>query len=182
MSVNLFFTTVLHFINVNINNLWPGPGGAPGQDTPADAGSGEPGSTDQVMPGEHLRAADIPVAEENMEDDLPQNLGQAEGEGGLEVDNEIIVEEEDLDDTGTSAMSDASLYPEEHETVGVADVDEVVDAGPRERPRASGHRHVHRALARIDDFPPLWYDQPETCRRCAQARTRRLARCQFHLI
>ena len=182
-SINLFVTNVIHFINVTINNIWPGESGhgGPGHNSAESTGGVEPGRAGQSS--EHLRAADIPVMDTFVEDDLHLDIGQAEGAGGPEVDNEIIVEEVVLDDTGTGVMSDVSLYPEEgHETVGVAVVDEVADAGPRERPRASGHQQVLRALTRIADFPRDWIDQPETCRRCAQARRRRILRCQYHLL
>ena len=182
MSVNLFITNVLHFINVNINNYWPGRGGGPGHETPTAAGVSEPGSTEQNLPSEQLRTADMTLSETLVDDDLNPMIGQAEGEGGLEVDNEIIVEEEDLSDTGTSVMSDVGLNPEGRDTVGVPDDDEVVDAGPRERPRASGHQQLPRAFTRITGFPQCWYDQPGTCRRCTQTQTRRIVRSQYHLL
>ena len=181
-SINLFVTNVIHFINVTINNIWPGGesgAGGPGHTAGGTAGM-EPGRAGQSS--EHLRAADNLVMETFAEDDPHLDIGQAEGAGGPEVDNDIIVEEEVLSDTGTGVMSDVGLYSEERETVGVPDDDEEVDAGPRERPRASDHHQRPRALTRITDMSPCWYDQPGTCRRCAQTKVRRISRQQFHLL
>ena len=68
----MFLRTMLHFINVNINIIWT------------------------AGPSEHLSAADIHITEAILEDDLPLDKGQAKGAGGMEVDNEIIIEMEGI--------------------------------------------------------------------------------------
>ena len=86
-AINLFITNMIHFINVNINNIWPGEQGGPRHNNPGGerAGGVEPGSAGQDGPSEHLRAADNHSMETFAEDDPHLDIGQGTAENSLRV-------------------------------------------------------------------------------------------------
>ena len=178
-------------INLNITNIivvlmdWFRNRG-PGSDQDPSAGQAAAPPADPVPEAEQLRAADYHNVNNLSlgEDDFPETVGQAEGAGGLVVDNEIIVEEEEVSDTGTSVTTESSLISfTEAEAVDDTDGGRAVSP-PGERPQVAGLGHGQwiRVRQRLRDTPAHWMCDPNNCVRCENTQNRRVARVQFHLL
>ena len=172
VSITIVFTVILRF-------LWPGGAAAGGSNntTNTDQGGDTSQAADQVAPVEQLRTADQDNNNSGLiEDDFPaEAVGPAEGEGGLEVDNDIIEEEEVTNDTGIGAAANVSLISfTEAETVVVPDGGRAVSE-PRERPQAAGLGAGvwTRVRARLAGTPEHWYVCDQDCTRCNRIRNRR---------
>ena len=167
-----FHVIVNNFITVL--NLIMGRGqdqGAPAGDAPQAGAADRAGSGPDVN-NEQLRAADDAQPMTPDDDDI-WAVGQAEGAGNLEVDNEYE-EEEVANNTGIGVDADVSAISDE-EASAVDDSDGVrADSVPRARPQGAGQGyHQGRVELRRLEWPADWRCDPGECRYCARAQARR---------
>ena len=176
IDVNIYITIVITWIFF----IWPGPARmndrAPGEEQAAPGRDHH--NTPDLAP-EQPRTGSEPDHETSIGEDDIRGEGQAVGEAVNNVVTEVL-DEEEIISVGIDTVTDVSLYPAEHETVGVSEANDEADLGPGERPPAASR--WTRVRTRLAHTPGHWTCDRVTCRRCEEDRLRRTQRHQFDLI